>query len=84
MFEVMPQEVVIGLVRSPHLAAACACFDCRQYSDENKTYRLCILMQTQQKKKSKRKGGDVFKETTTNCDVPSQRVFANLSFEDFV
>ena len=38
-------------------------------------------MQTQRKEKSK---SDVFKETTTNYDVPSRRVCAVTSFECFV
>ena len=34
-----------------------------------------------QKKKRKRKRGDVFKETTTNCTVPSRRICAITLFE---
>ena len=53
--------------------------------EKKKTYRLCVPMLTQQiKKNSKRKGSDVLKETTTNCDTSSRRVCVFTSFEGFV
>ena len=80
------------MLRSPHLSqvvslAALFCypyyfqFDCQRYTEENKTYRLCVPMQTQQKKTSKTKGSDVFKETTMTCH--HQHV-CTIMFESFV
>ena len=54
------------------------------WGKKRKTYRLCIPMQRQQKKKNKRKGSDAFKTTTTNDDLPSGCVCAITSFEGFV
>ena len=48
-------------------------FDCPCNTKENMINRLCVLMQTHQKKKSKREGNDVFKQlqiiTTRNHHV---------------
>ena len=44
-------------------------FGSRRLTEEDKTHS-CAPMQTQQKEKSKRKNSDIFKETTTNYDVP--------------
>ena len=81
------------MLRSPDLAEAdslAALFailfqsDCWWCTEENKTKRLCVQMQIQQKKRSKRKGNDVFKETTMNYDVQSSNVCAITSFDGFV
>ena len=45
-------------------------------------HAICVTMQTKQKKK--RKGSDIFKETTTHYDIPSQHACAITSFEGFV
>ena len=81
MLKMTPQEVIICHVKGPHLAEVVslgALFailfgsDCLQHMEENKVYRLCDKTETQQKTKSK--SSDIFKETMTNYDNPTQRV----------
>lgn len=95
MLKMTPQELIIHRAKEPPSGlsgwfGSVVCypclvwFCCRWYTEENKIYRLCVPMQTQPKKKSKWKGGDIFKETTTNHDVLSWRVRAVTSFEGFV
>ena len=86
MLELTSQEVIIRLVKNPYLAEAVnfavvfavhTCFSLttegtlNKTTKTNKTYRPRGPMQTQPIERRKRKRRDVFKETTTNYDVPA-------------
>ena len=55
-----------------------------QIQFRSNVYRQKQKMGVLRKEKIKRKRSDVFKETTTNYDVPSLRVYAITSVESFV